>query len=448
MDKSHKEVTIVYPINGKNERMGSLFKTSKHLLSVVGKPIILHSIECLKDRFPQSSFIIATNKDYHDQLVAMFENKDYVSVKLIDKTNSQVETLRLITTSLTGSVMFVDCDIVPKTITTFNSKHSTVFTFKNTNKLLNYSNYKANASKTIIDCNEKQKLYKNAGAGIYYFSDVNLFNQHSLNCKSVSECILTLVRRGVKVKLNVDSVIDRYGTLQDIYVDNFSFRQSKNKDLSTGFTTNKVLKYKQIVVKTGNTVRSEGEWYQSYRNKRRVPRIINFTDDTLVMDYVKRDADVQLDDVFELIDEYKVYDKLNNLSFQAYIENIVKHLSNNERILNGEQLIKRLGTLSITPSFCHGDLSIMNIIPTRVGLKLIDPLYSKHKFGSFELDIAKLCFSFKFYKNDSASFSYLKQKANLPHLDILIAAEAVRVATYRKEYSFIAENLINELNFV
>jgi len=30
-------------------------------------------------------------------------------------------------------------------------------------------------------------------------------------------------------------------------------------------------------------------------------------------------------------------------------------------------------------------------------------------------------------------------------MDVLIAAECVRVASYKSEYSFIAENLINEL---
>ena len=85
------------------------------------------------------------------------------------------------------------------------------------------------------------------------------------------------------------------------------------------------------------------------------------------------------------------------------------------------------------------------MIPTTNGLKLIDPLYSKYKFGSYELDIAKLCFSFKFYKNDCASFNYVKHKSHITYIDTLIAAEAVRVASYKNEYSFIAENLINEL---
>ena len=60
----------------------------------------------------------------------------------------------------------------------------------------------------------------------------------------------------------------------------------------------------------------------------------------------------------------------------------------------------------------------MNMIPTINGLKIIDSLYSKHKFGSYELDLAKLCFSFKFYKNDSASFNYIKEKSKHSRLEL------------------------------
>ena len=163
------------------------------------------------------------------------------------------------------------------------------------------------------------------------------------------------------------------------------------------------------------------------------------------MKFIHRDTDLNLDDIFDVIDIYKQYDKLNNLTFYSYIENIKNHLNKNINIPNGSILLQHLSKLDITPTFCHGDLSVMNIIPTINGIKLIDPLYSIQKFGSYEIDIAKLCFSYKFYKNDSASFNYIKNKSNIYYLDILIASEAVRVASYKSEYSFIAENLINEI---
>lgn len=438
-------MNIIYPINGRNERMGSLFSTPKHLLLHQGTELILKSIETVKQRFTDANVIILTNQSYYDALRKLLDST--VTIKVIQQTNSQVETLRTVTSELEGSCMFIDCDILPIDITEFNKEYSTVFTFLNDTKLLNYSNFKSDANNNILECNEKQKLHKYAGAGMYYFSDVKLFNEYSLTCKNISECINTMLLNNINCKLNTDSIIYRYGTLQDIYIDNFSFRNSKQKDLSTGFTKNTVIKNKNTVIKTGELVCFENEWYHSYKNKKQIPKVITYQDNQIVLEYIKRNDDFNLDDVFELIDTYKTYDKLNNLRFNSYIQNIENHLIKNSNITNGSKLINKLKKLQIQPTFCHGDLSVMNMIPTINGLKMIDPLYSKHKFGSYELDLAKLCFSFKFYKNDSASFNYIKEKSNIKYIDTLIAAEAVRVASYKKEYSFIAENLINELEY-
>lgn len=436
-------MNIIYPINGRNERMGSLFSTPKHLLQYHGKPLILHSIDNIKQRFPESNIIIITNNAYYSKLRNLVDSS--VQIVLASNTNSQVETLQLISNTLSGPTMFIDCDIIPIHITSFDLNYTTVFTFLNNTKLLNYSNYKSNSANTIIQCNEKQKLYKHAGAGIYYFSDINVFNKYSDKCKSVSECINLMVLDNIKCKLNIDSDIKRFGTLQDIYVDTFSFRKLNQKDLSTGFTSNKVFKKKNTVIKIGKLVTLENEWYNSYKNKAQIPNVISCQDDTLILEYIHRNSDFNLDDILELVHTYKEYDKLNDLSFNSYISNIEKHLNTNANITNGNKLLHKLVKLNVSSTFCHGDLSVMNMIPTLNGIKLIDPLYSKYNFGSYEIDLAKLCFSFKFYKNDSSSFNYIKSVLNIPYIDILIAAEAVRVATYKSEYSFIAENLINEL---
>ena len=302
-------MTIIYPINGKNERMGSLFKTPKHLLLLNGKSLIEQSIENISCEYPTSQIIIITNQNYYNELNRIAKKYTFVHIHLIEKTSSQIETLKHVTNQLKGSVMFIDCDIVPITISTFNKKYITVFTFKNINRLLNYSNFKITKSKIILECNEKQKFYINAGAGIYYFPNVTEFNKYSTDCKSISECISYLIKEGVKAKVNTNSLIGRYGTLQDIFVDNFSFRPITSKDLSTGFTNNKVTKYKHLVTKIGPTVLLENDWYTAYKNKNNIPNIIDCTDTTIIMEYIKRNADIQLDDILELIDEYKLFSR-------------------------------------------------------------------------------------------------------------------------------------------
>jgi thiamine kinase-like enzyme len=216
-------------------------------------------------------------------------------------------------------------------------------------------------------------------------------------------------------------------------------------DLSTGFTNNKVYKVGQTVVKEGLTVTNERYWYNLYQNKKHIPTIISYGENRIVLEFIERDADINLDDIFKLVEEYSKYSKLNELTFESYVEGIVLHLEKNKHINNGSKLSTLLKSINLEASFAHGDLSIMNILPTKVGLKLIDPLYSDIKFGSYELDFAKLCFSVKYYKNDSASFNYILDRLGISYLNILIAAEAVRVSSYKQEYSFIAENLINEL---
>ena len=425
--------------------MGSLFATPKHLLLYEGVELIAQSIKTLTSKYIDASIVILTNEVYYDKLNQLLKNCTNTSIRLVERTTSQVDTLKKVTEELTGSVMFVDCDIIPITISNFDEAYPTVFTFENTTKLLSYSNFRVNKYNTILDCNEKERVYKNAGAGIYYFPDVSVFNRYAINCKSISECIGSMIRDNIKAKINPDSIIQRFGTLQDIYVDNFSFRQPNAVDLSTGFTDNKVYREKHIVIKIGNTVHSENTWYSSYENKKNIPTIISCEGNKLIMGYIERDSDINLDDILELISDYKTYRVLNNLPFRSYTANVTNHLLKNKSITNGRILLTNLQRLDLPKTFCHGDLSVMNIIPTKLGLKLIDPLYSIDKFGSYELDIAKLCFSFKFFKNDSASYNYVKQRSNIDYLDVLIAAEAVRVASYKREYSFIAENLINEL---
>jgi hypothetical protein len=436
-------MNIIYPINGRNERMGSLFSTPKHLLLYQGKELILHSIESVKLRFNDANIIILTNDKYYSKLKELLPLD--ITIKVIEQTNSQIETLHTISKELNGPSMFIDCDILPVIINQFDENYTTVFTFLNETKLLNYSNFKSDIYNNIIDCNEKQKLYKLAGAGIYYFSDISLFNLYSFNCKTIAECINYMLKDNIQCKVNTDSNIKRFGTLQDIYVDNFSFRKSNQKDLSTGFTNNIVTKNKNTVIKVGPYVELENLWYQSYKNKNHIPKVLECIDNKIILEYIQRNNDFNLDDIFDLINVYKMYNVLNDLTFSNYIENIQQHLKNNTYITTGSKLLIKLKSLNIKSTFCHGDLSVMNMIPTTNGIKMIDPLYSKYKFGSYELDIAKLCFSFKFYKNDSASYTYIKKIANIDYIDILIAAEAVRVASYKEEYSFIAENLINEL---
>jgi hypothetical protein len=217
------------------------------------------------------------------------------------------------------------------------------------------------------------------------------------------------------------------------------------KALPTGFTDNSVTQVDGLVVKTGKDIRREYEWYSAYQDKADIPCILGTTDKSIVMEYVERSGTLRTQEIMDIIRKYKKYPKLSNYNDTAYCNRIHNHLDKNENISNGQKLLDRLSIMVIEPTFSHGDLSVYNIIPTSSGLKLIDPLYSKDTFGSYILDYAKLLFSLKFYNNDMKMYDELRALSGIVGIDVLIAAECVRVATYKKQFSFIAENLINEL---
>jgi len=234
----------------------------------------------------------------------------------------------------------------------------------------------------------------------------------------------------------------------DIYIDDLAIRPEEvtiTKDLSSSFTDNVVTRINDTVIKSGKTIEKEYEWYKSYLHKKDIPEILNVTRHSIVYKYIESYGKLNYDSLFDKIDRYKDYDPLNNLTFNSYIININDHIISNQILIDYKKLIYMLQEINIEPSFAHGDLSITNIIPTENGIKFIDPLYNKDKFGSYIIDFAKLLFSVKFYLGDVKLFEELKSKINIGYIDTLIASECVRVASYKQQYNFIAENLINEL---
>jgi hypothetical protein len=223
------------------------------------------------------------------------------------------------------------------------------------------------------------------------------------------------------------------------------------KALPTGFTDNSVTQVDGLVIKTGKDVHKELEWYEAYQDKADIPIIVGGYAEScgksksIVMEYVERSGTLRTQEIMDIIRKYKKYPALNSLGSLWYYHRIGYHLVKNENITNGMKLLDRLSIMVIEPTFSHGDLSVYNIIPTSTGLKLIDPLYYKDTFGSYILDYAKLLFSLKFYNNDMKMYDELRALSGIVGIDVLIAAECVRVATYKKQFSFIAENLINEL---
>jgi hypothetical protein len=201
-------MTIIYPINGKNERLGNLFKTPKHLLLYKGVPAVVASVNYMRSLFPDADIRILANKAY---VIGLLDVKAHAEAHLltVPDTESQVETLRMGTKDLTGPVMFVDCDIVPISINP--PKGNTVYLFENKKWMKQYSNYDV-LDGVVLDCNEKGEYYTHAGAGLYYFENVEQFNKESIGCKSISE----VVKQMPLFNADTTSQVFRFGTINDI----------------------------------------------------------------------------------------------------------------------------------------------------------------------------------------------------------------------------------------
>lgn len=213
------------------------------------------------------------------------------------------------------------------------------------------------------------------------------------------------------------------------------------EDLSAKFTGNTVQRFDDIVIKQGNTVGLEYQWYKAYQDKKDIPKIHSYSQGALKMEYLRCSEGWKLDNLIEIVEKYKDYPVMSEHGFDEYKQRIKEHLEKNP-ICNGEKLLFKLNQAHLWPTFAHGDLSTRNIIQTEEGLKLIDPLYGS-RFGSYILDYAKLLFTLKFFEGDHSTFSELMMITQTP--PIFIATECVRVATYNKRFNFVSENLINEL---
>jgi hypothetical protein len=401
---------VIIPINGLNSRMGSLFKTPKHLLLYKGRPAIEHTVEYMT-QFGEVR-ILANEIMYYDKLKEMFGD---IVVPVVG-TDNVIDTIKQ--GPLKGPIWIVDCDIVPVNLNI--PIENTVYCFKN-NGPNQYSNFMVDVDYNVLDCNEKGYRYDYCGAGIYYFSSADQLTDNMEGCTSVSHVV-----RKCNFKADVTSEIFRLGSLPDI---------------TGGFTGNEVEK---TMTKRGKTTFAEWTWYRAYEDKNDIPRILGFFDDTLTMELVEEEGPIEVNQVADLIEKYRYYPKMNDLDFEIYIKRIEGHLQSN-RIANGQKLLKELTYCNPQPSFAHGDLSVTNVIQSSTGPKLIDPLYSDKMFGSHVLDQAKFLFSLKFYRNDLKNYELFLQTVNFPRINALIASECVRVATYNKNFNFIAENLINEL---
>jgi hypothetical protein len=241
----------------------------------------------------------------------------------------------------------------------------------------------------------------------------------------------------------------------DIYFDDKSINikdSIKYEKLDSIFTQKKVRRLNDYVVKRSETSTSEYYWYkEAAKIKTLTAKVLSYDSDTITTKYIKGERFNDPRISLEILKNFRKNPPLNDHTFENYISRIKNHAENNPLIVNFDRCERNLNTINVSSSFNHGDFSIDNMIQDGGKLYLIDPIYSKDLFQSFYLDAAKHLFTILYYELNHELYNtcrnlYEKElQIKKREMDVLICAESIRVATYKKEISSISNNLIDAL---
>lgn len=184
-------MTII-PCNGRNQRLGQLFKTPKQNLLYKGRPAIQRTKEYMEH--------------YGEVMVAKFGHA----------TESQVDTIRqaLMQAGHVRQFYAVDCDVVPLKLNP--PQGTTAYVFRPQFKVNQYSNFSVSEDSIVEECNEKGLQFDYCGAGVYYFRSAVEFMQYSQGRQTCAQVFSALIRDGKIVFADTTSEIFRFGTLHDI----------------------------------------------------------------------------------------------------------------------------------------------------------------------------------------------------------------------------------------
>jgi tRNA A-37 threonylcarbamoyl transferase component Bud32 len=254
------------------------------------------------------------------------------------------------------------------------------------------------------------------------------------------------------VKYHELSFNKEYG---DVYIDDRCYNIKDTifyNKLDSKFTTNKVRRINDCVIKKSNSPKQEVEWYnKALEINLNIPDVLSYDNDTISTSFINGTKCDDVDLIINTLYKFKLTKPTNKVNFNSYIERIQSHIENNPSIKNGDKLIKMLNKINPLNTFNHGDFSIHNQIKFDNKLYLIDPIYSEDIYQSYVLDAAKHLFSVLYYNLDADFYNLCysrcisKLDINSRELDILIACESIRVANRKKQLTDISNNLIDAL---
>jgi capsule biosynthesis phosphatase len=150
------------------------------------------------------------------------------------------------------------------------------------------------------------------------------------------------------------------------------------------------------VYKTHENITKEISWYYKACSFINTPKIYSFIGDTLCLEYIYSENNIDLNTIHSIIDVLKKIPNNNKNSFTTYIDRVEKHcdvIGDFFEILNVLREMCLLFDEHI--SFCHGDLSVQNTLFSNSKCFLIDPIHDDTFYSSYLLDVSKYLFSLR-----------------------------------------------------
>jgi beta-phosphoglucomutase-like phosphatase (HAD superfamily)/dTDP-glucose pyrophosphorylase len=177
-------MNIIIPLGGKGERFTKEgYTLPKAMIPIHGKPMIANVIDHLSIG-PHDNLILIYNKtldDYPFREEILRRYPCAILIRLDEQTKGAAETVYIGMTRLFqqdrihSKTLLLDCDTIytENIVETFRqSKSSMVFYTEKTNEPPIYSYIQMDASRTILDIAEKQKISNFANTGAYGFVDI------------------------------------------------------------------------------------------------------------------------------------------------------------------------------------------------------------------------------------------------------------------------------------
>ena len=174
---------------------------------------------------------------------------------------------------------------------------------------------------------------------------------------------------------------------------------------------NRVLKTETSLEK----IKSQYNWYKRCPGGVNIPAIYSIIDKTLTMEYIEGVLinsiinSSLLAKIFNIVESFRIMKE--GPIFNSYIDRIRDHMSVNN-IPHEDEILDRMYLseeyFNKNRSFCHGDLTLNNMILTRENdIYVIDPNPPKEVYTSWLLDVAKLYQSIH-YDYENLFFDYPK----------------------------------------